>query len=259
MEIQSRKLSVGFWGSVLFLAATSALADQTTQSSSVNRFLDPQNYHGILTLSGGFAVGSLSNNEVFENDFRTYSYYGDSNSTVGSWGGLIGVEGRFDYAIAQLGISFYQTSDFKIDGDLQQGVDPQDIYSYEYDYQVVARQLLVESKILFIPQGRYHPYIIVGLGESFNTSSDFDNTTNPELTTTGDYESNTESSFSYLLGFGVDVDLHKNVRLGAGYRYANYGDTSLGDGKINSIPIKQTLTTQALNTSGMLVQLTFVI
>lgn len=263
MEIPLKKiLCILACGSVALSHATHAFAEPTNNMAGIIHFLDSnkQNpYHAIVTLSGGIAGTSIDMGETFQNDLRTYDYDLNSNTTAGLWGGFIGAEKRFITTAMQLGLSYYQASSFHVSGDLGQGVDPLDIYSYQANYNIITRQLLIEGKLLLLQQGRYHPYFNGGLGTAFNTSTDYDVNYDPELTTTALFKSDTKTAFSYMVGAGVDIDINQTLRLGIGYRYANFGNTTLGDGSINGIPIEQTLVVDDLDASEVLLQLTFII
>lgn len=219
----------------------------------------------IIALTGGIAWASPGVSQSFTDDDSLYDYdIGDSSQTVGLWGAFVG--GEFfisrDMSI-QAGLSYYQTGNFEVEGTVTQGVDPGSSEIYNYEYSIISRQILIEGKLLgsFI-NNWIHPYISVGLGASFNSVHDYDavvDTPFPFATFTPQFDGNTNISFSYNLGFGVDFDVATFMRLGLGYRYTDLGQANLGDGMINTAPISNTLEQANLRAQEVFAQLTFVI
>lgn len=44
------------------------------------------------------------------------------------------------------------------------------------------------------------------------------------------FSNHSNSQFSYSLGLGVDTQVNTLIRVGLGYRYSNFGSSSLGNG-----------------------------
>ena len=81
----------------------------------------------------------------------------------------------------------------------------------------------------------------------------------PFNTFTREYSDNTESSFTYSLGLGVDMDITEHLRLGVGYRFADLGKVRLGDAEINTTEVAGTLSQDHLYANEILVQLSLVL
>lgn len=103
-------------------------------------------------------------------------------------------------------------------------------YPTAYRYDITTSQLMLETKCLRLVSERYYPYALFGLGSSFNQLSHFEQTSRP-----GDppadisFSSNSQISLTYVLGVGVDIALLKDrLRLGLGYRFADFGSVKSG-------------------------------
>ena len=46
------------------------------------------------------------------------------------------------------------------------------------------------------------------------------------------FSNQNQTQFSYSLGLGVDTQVNKKIRVGLGYRYSNFGLSSLGNGTV---------------------------
>jgi opacity protein-like surface antigen len=111
----------------------------------------------------------------------------------------------------------------------------------------------------------FHPYLLVGLGESFTHAYNFQVTSqNSGEVATAVFGSNRGESFTYSIGLGVDVDLNNQIRLGAGYRYVHLGRYALGTGvlatgaggNVFSLPALQAT---HIHNQEILIQLTYLI
>lgn len=80
----------------------------------------------------------------------------------------------------------------------------------------------------------YYPYAEVGLGAAFNHVGGYNATTaeTGSVNLTPRFGNQNTNQFSYSLGLGVDRQVNTNIRVGLGYRYSNFGSSSLGDGAI---------------------------
>ncbi|MEO7049215.1 MAG: outer membrane beta-barrel protein [Ferruginibacter sp.] len=159
----------------------------------------------------------------------------------------------------QTGLGYDQASNFEAKGSLAQGADAQSEDQYSYHYSVLARQVLVEGKLLYRFRERYFPYFLLGLGTAFNKASSYGTNVPPFSTFTRQYQNNTQTSFSYAIGLGVDVDVINHLRLGIGYRFADFGQVQLGKSTIDTTSVGGTLTQTHLYANEILAQLTFVI
>ena len=89
----------------------------------------------------------------------------------------------------------------------------------------------MSSQFLFDTQYNQalRPYFSWDLGAAFNKASDYKET--PLVSgavATHPFNNNTQTAFTWGLGIGVDVSISKNLRVGAGYQFADFGSVSLG-------------------------------
>lgn len=155
--------------------------------------------------------------------------YSANNANQSSWlfDGFIGAEWTlWPNWLVQGGLGYNQATPFKARGILVQGADSISANTYSYQYGVLARQLLIEGKLLYTVKDYFHPYVLLGLGASFNRAYHYSTSVPPFLTFTRQYASHTETSFSYALGFGIDTEIVNNVRVGVGYRFVDLGQIS---------------------------------
>ena len=232
------------------------------QEPCAGQICDP--FRFIISLTGGAAWANVGESQSFTDDESKYAYDADQGKqSKYMWGGAIGEELRFypDWSI-QIDLAYYQTQAFQAEGTVTQGVDPATDEKYHYEYNVIARQYLVEGKFLGDMAFGIHPYALVGVGASFNSVYDYGVDINhPDSfpTFSPKYEKNTNITFSYIAGVGADFDLMNNLRLGIGYRFAWFGHANTGDGEINTVPISHSLNQKHLNVQEAVMQLTFLL
>jgi opacity protein-like surface antigen len=159
----------------------------------------------------------------------------------------------------QAGISYTQPSTFTIEG-----IEVQNTASrnYDYNYNVAARQLLVEGHIVY-DYDIYHPYFSFGMGPSFNSAYLYQSFPPPGTSNNPSFVNDNNMAFSFATGFGVDVDVMKNVRLGLGYKFSDFGKADLGKGTqftgtINQAYLSRTIEQNNLYANSLLAQITIV-
>lgn len=222
--------------------------------------------HTVASIGGGIAIASnVGRSQTFPivnpvaDEFFTYTA-NRPTQTVGAFDGFLGTEWTFHPKWAlQLGLGYNQAWNFRAKGSLLQGADTQSADQYSYHYDILTRQLLVESKLLYLYKERYHPYVLLGLGAAFNNTTDYSTNVPPFLTFTRQYQNNTQTSFTYNVGAGIDVDILEHLRLGLGYRFADFGQVKLGNASIDTTNVNGTLTQTHLYASEILAQLTIVV
>jgi opacity protein-like surface antigen len=159
----------------------------------------------------------------------------------------------------QLGLGINQEGNFHPKGILTQGanVGPQNMYNYTYN--IVSRQVLLEGKLFLAERKMLHPYVLLGMGGAFNTASDFQTSVPDYLAFTREYDDKTTSNFSYQVGLGIDVEVIPNLRLGLGYRFADMGIVQLGQARINGNNTQGRLSSRHLYLNKVLGEITWVI
>ena len=82
----------------------------------------------------------------------------------------------------------------------------------------------------------------MGVGTAYNTSKNYQVNIQPAFTAVSNqFGNNLTTTFSYSLGFGVDVTVLEHVRLGLGYRFVDLGNASTGKSIIDTIATNYTL------------------
>lgn len=166
----------------------------------------------------------------------------------------------------QLGASYYNDVDgAQMRGDIYHsvvGMPPlSSMANAYYTYEVQSQRVLFESKLLWMMKSQFHPYVDIGLGEAFNHSKNYMETSYPydggsSFPMNPGLGNDSVDSFTYMAGLGIDVDLGRLVRLGVGYRYVD-----LGQSRLSTTPIEQgatTLKNNSLTSNEFLVQLSTV-
>jgi opacity protein-like surface antigen len=230
-----------------------------------HEMMDPKKNHFIISLGGGAALSSdtgASKNFPSNNPITTENYDYDAihnTQSAGLFNIFLGREWylkrNFD---VQAGLSYYYLGSLKATGHVTQGMDAPSSDTYHYDYEIQNQQLLVETKWLYVYK-KYHPYLLVGLGASFNRAKDFD-VHIPNFTAfSREYSGHSTTSFTYDVGVGLDYDVNPFTRLGLGYRFADLGKAKLGSAVIDTTSVSGTLSQSHLYTNELLIQLTFLI
>lgn len=209
----------------------------------------------ILTLTGGIAFSEdAGQSKNFPANATSFSYYHyalhhtSESSTI--FGGLIGAEFPLNSPwLLQVGIAYYVPQSFNVKGIVTQGVDAASANQYPYQYTIQNHQLLLENKLFYAIE-RYHPYVLLGIGPAWNRTKNFAVNIDPPFTTfSNQFPSNTVTSFSYDIGFGMDINITEHLRFGLGYRF-----TDLGTAKTGKATIDQTITTNVLSQSHFYTQ-----
>ncbi|MGA2655083.1 MAG: outer membrane beta-barrel protein [Gammaproteobacteria bacterium] len=189
----------------------------------------------VVTASGGVAFASdVGSSEEFTVGFSQLNYQASDQSQVrGVWGLFLGGEFELDDDWdMQLGASYYQSSIYGPKGTLVQGFNENSLAYYDYNYQITARQILAETKVLGQWYDFLRPYVSVGIGVGINTAESFSVDYPEDLAMTPVYYGDhTISSFTYNLGLGVDVELTEYLRFGVGYRFTDFGEVGLSHGE----------------------------
>jgi opacity protein-like surface antigen len=252
-------------GRTITLAPVTFDETRPTISSFLAKFRNrPWWLNPIFTLTGGVAFAKIGQTQTLTmtNDFSLYNYAANgSYSRQAIWGAFVGTEFLIHPMLnLAVGLGYYQPSVFSSgNGVLTQGIDVPSSNHYLYNYNVKSQQLLVEGKLLWRVHDYFHPFISVGLGAAFNTAYAFQAQVPPFLTFTPQFKSNTTSSFSYSIGIGMDVDIQKNWRLGASYRFNDLGKASLGAGYIDVTPFTPVLSQQNLYAQEVVAQLSYLV
>lgn len=218
--------------------------------------------HKIIAIAGGYDFISSARPQTLELLPPFVNYYTVDNAD-GSFG-MGGLFGGIEYWKnpqwgIQLGAAVYSSSNTSINGTIWQFGLPE-FANLNYSYQLETTRLLVESKLLTTldMNKKLHPYLSGGLGLALNKLSNYQETPLiPEVLPMLPFADRQQTSFTWGLGFGLDMDINSYLRLGLGYQYFNLGKFSLGSSP--EAATQQSLSINSLNGNELRAQLSFVI
>ena len=220
--------------------------------------------HPILTFTAGSSFSrSVAKTQNFPATDAILSdfYYSNGAASFNQYllGGSVGAECALTSQwLWQADVAYYQPGKFTGSGAVTQGIDPGSSNSYAYQYQVLSRQVLAEGKLLYRLE-RVYPYLAGGIGAGFNQAQNFNVNIQPPFTTFSTQFGNASStSFSYNVGAGLDYDLMKYLRVGVGYRFADYGTVKTGLGTIDGVATGYQLNSAHLYTNTVQAQIMLV-
>lgn len=249
----------------LLFAAVSA--ENNKPLIDINAFLLPANkptflrgLQPVFSFTAGATMSQLGQSQSFAPiDLCSYSYQPQGLQTTMLWGGFIGSEFKRTPVWELItGLGYYQPNTLSTKGQLTQGADPTSESAYSYQYQVQSQQLLAESRWVWIATEKIRPFLMLGIGATFNKTSDYQTTVPPFFEFTPAFSSHTQTNFTYALGPGIDISLSKSFRIGLAYRFTDLGSANTGSAQIDAIPISSTLKQSKLYANQMLAQLTFI-
>jgi opacity protein-like surface antigen len=248
--------------STCILSSTTALA--SNQMVHWPQFYDAP-WRPVIILGAGAGItsdlGTTNNFPIINPATDEFYQYRPKNSTatVGMFDAFIGGECAItDKWKLQTGIGYDVETAFNVSGLLNQGADAQSADNYNYSYQIQSQQLMLLGKALYQIRDRYHPYVMLGLGASFNNSYHFSTGAPRQLTFTRDFNNHLNTAFTYSAGLGVDVDVAENMRVGLGYRFADFGQSNLGSSSINNVPVSGQISQSHLYVNQVLAEFTYI-
>lgn len=198
--------------------------------------------HPIVSLQGGYAsINAGGNTQRFTGtDSNVFSY---NNAGGGKNTGFIGVFLGAEHDLPflsrpgffmQAGVEYNYFGKIGVNGINTVGIEPQTSTTYRYHYNFQTQQVLGTLRLFATTYERFHPYGEVGLGAAFNNAGQYNATTTEtgSINLTPGFGNQTQTKFSYSLGLGVDTQVNTKIRVGLGYRYSNFGSSSLGNGTV---------------------------
>ena len=198
--------------------------------------------------------------QQFEVGASAYTYRANTYKTKVVWGAALGKEFNLSsQKKIQFDLAYYHYGAFSRAGQVNQGADVPSSDVFPYQFHLSSQQLLLETKILSTYHDFIHPYAQLGLGFSFNKANNYSVSIPDFLTFSPLYLNNTQNTFAYNLGAGIDVDVTPHLRAGLGYLFSDSGKTSLGNGWIDDVPIAYTLKQRHFFTNTLLVQINYII
>lgn len=237
MVAMKRFVKLGFWSALCCSNLAMASVSGEWQGPI---FFD---WHPVVSVGGGLSLttnpGQLARFSMSETNPQFFDYAPNpSTQTAGLFEALAGAESvLFSLWLFQLDVAFSQTGAYTFPGTLTQGTDI-DSAQYAEQFSVVTRQLMLQSKVLFPYKNRLFPYFLAGLGGASNTAYSFTAAV-PSSLSTQTFANNTESSFAYRLGVGLDADVLAHFRVGIAYRFTELGAVKLGAASLNQGTLQQ--------------------
>jgi opacity protein-like surface antigen len=221
-------------------------------------------WHPIMTWSLGAAFNNdagPSNSIPPHNGVLSFYNYSANHywQTIPVFGALLGAEFELNPNWAlQGGVSYYKPSALVAKGSVTQGADVASENTYTYQYDIQSTQVMLEGKLLYAIAEKWHPYISAGVGSSWNASQNYAVDIQPVFTTfSNQFGNKTVTSFTYLAGLGVDMDITPSARLGIGYRFTDLGNAKLAPATIDGTQTTNTLSQSHLYVNEVLAQFTF--
>lgn len=215
----------------------------------------------VLTFSAGASISTIGESQSFAPlDLCRYNYKSTSSNTSNMlWGGFVGSDVKHSSSWEFIaGLSYYQPNTLSAKGFLTQGADPASDNTYIYNYQIHSQQLLAEGKLYWIAQERLHPFLMLGIGATFNKVSDYQTSVPPFLEFTPAFSNHTQTNFTYAIGPGIDLSLSKSFRAGLAYRLTDLGAANTGTAQIDATPISSTLKQSHVYANQILIQFTYI-
>lgn len=216
-------------------------------------------FHPVVTLSSGFANANVYSSKWIMFGSYPNSYIGTNHrDTENDTGLFVGAETKFLENWAwQMGVSYFENSAFTESGNVYEFADPA-FNNLTYQYQIQSHRYSIDTKILHTCHEVWHPYISLSLGEAFNNAYSYTEypVTSFDSPMTQPFGNHTTKSFTYSAGLGVDVNIAEHVRFGAGYRFVDLGNASLGTTSLQNGT--NTISNSHLYTNELLAQISYV-
>lgn len=155
----------------------------------------------------------------------------------------------------QLGLAVAVTGDAKPSGNIWDDADPA-FNNYTYRYQIHHSHIAIKGKLLLDKGYWATPWVSASLGVGFNNAHGFQNT--PLISSAvmmPNFASNTQTSFTYTIGAGLQKSIREHWQAGVGYEFADWGKSQLG--RAPGQTLNSGLRLSHLYTNGFLFNLTY--
>ena len=159
---------------------------------------------------------------------KTYTAYKPSNTLVDGEI-FLGIKKDLPYNLfTHVGIAGALTSQAGLSGEIWDDADP-NFNNYVYGYHIQHSHVAIKAKVFKDLSYAVLPWISGSVGVGFNRANSFHNTpTISEAVMQNNFTSNTQTSFTYTVGAGIQKILNPNWQVGAGYEFADWGRSHLG-------------------------------
>lgn len=207
------------------LISSSTLAAALTSPSSDNHF--------VVGISGGptWVTGNQTQTINLQPDI-TKTYTGNNQSSpIPSAEFFAGWQKAFfsmhQPVIGQLGVSFVDTGDTTLSGNVWEDGDPA-FNNFNYTYKVNHMHVAIKGRLIGNYNTPLKPYISASAGVGCNRAHNFviTPTVSGEVAAPG-FQSNTTTTFTYTLGIGLQMNITSQLQAAIGYEFADWGKVQL--------------------------------
>lgn len=242
----------------LLLTLITGLTSYAVSSGTMGSIeVNPWSY--VVAISAGPTwIGGGQTQTVFLDPAIEKTFTADNTSNVLGDGELfLGIQKIFPSGFeGQFGIEFAATDDARISGGIWEDGNPV-FNDFNYGYQVNHYHIAAKGKLMKDMNFFVKPYVSVGLGIGFNRAHGF--TQIPlefEAIPVPNFTSNSTTTFTYTIGAGVQRELTKNVQVGVGYEFADWGKSQLGQAPGQTAGTG--LVNNHLYTNGLMFNITYI-
>lgn len=244
--------------SVLSMTAFIMLSCTQSVAGTMGSIVAPKDWTWVGTISAGPVWESAGQTQTFYLTPGIIKTYATSNVTHVLADGeiFVGIQKNLPKMLqGQLGLAVAVTSNAKLSGSIWDDADST-FNNYSYSYQVQHTHIAAKGKFLADRGYWAIPWMSVSLGVGFNAAHDFQNTPLiSQAVTMPNFASNMQTSFIYTLGAGVQKVLNQHWQIGAGYEFADWGQSQLS--RASGQTLNSGLSLNHLYTSGVLFNLTY--
>jgi opacity protein-like surface antigen len=158
---------------------------------------------------------------------------------------------------SQLGLAVGIAGTAKLSGNIWDDASPQ-FNNYTYNYKVNQVRIALKGKLLADRGYWITPWVSGSLGVGFNHAYSFHNTpTIFEALPNTNFSSNTQTTFTFTLGAGLQRVLNQHWQVGIGYEFADWGKSQLH--RASGQTLNSGLSLNYLFTNGVLFNLTYLV
>ncbi len=186
---------------------------------------------------------------------KTYTAYQPQN-TLADGEVFLGIKRDLPYKLfTHIGIAGALTSQVGLSGQILDDADPQ-FNNYVYGYHIQHGHVALKAKVFKDLDYSVLPWISGSIGVGFNRANGFHNQAIiSETVPQNNFGNQTQTSFTYTVGAGIQKILNPNWQVGVGYEFADWGQSHL-----NPAPGQTTSEGLSLNhlyTNGLMFNITY--
>lgn len=191
----------------------------------------------LATFGWDWAQVMKSQNVLLNYQDPEPDYFGGGTKTNSQpmVGGALGIDfpTRYIGSRWQMTVAYYQSNNFEASG-TDYFYSLRNYGNKSFTYSVNSQRAMFENKLMFdlseqLYGTHFFAYVMLGIGAAINKAYGYsEQAIQPETTATGEFASQTNTSFTYSAGVGLEYAFSTKYRLGLGYRFMDLGKVSLG-------------------------------